>query len=53
MANGPRPDGDATRARIITFLEQNQGAHLSAIIRALQLGNHQATIHLKTFIILI
>ena len=48
MANGPRPDGDATRARIITFLEQNQGAHLSAIIRSLQLGNHQATIHLKT-----
>ena len=48
MANGPRPDGDASRARIITFLEQNQGAHLSAIIRALELGNHQATLHLKT-----
>ncbi len=48
MANGPRPDGDATRARILIFLEKNQGAHLSAIIRALQLGNHQATIHLKT-----
>jgi predicted transcriptional regulator len=48
MANGPRPDGDASRARIIIFLEQNQGAHLSAIIRTLELGNHQATIHLKT-----
>lgn len=48
MANGPRADGDATRARILAFIEHNQGAHLSAIIRALSLGNHQATIHLKT-----
>ncbi len=48
MGNGPRADGDATRARIISFIENNQGSHLSAIIRALSLGNHQATIHLKT-----
>ncbi|MBT4060121.1 MAG: ArsR family transcriptional regulator [Euryarchaeota archaeon] len=48
MSSGPRADGDATRTRILKFLTQNQGSHLSAIIRALQLGNHQATIHLKT-----
>ncbi|HJM19246.1 MAG TPA: hypothetical protein QF802_02175 [Candidatus Thalassarchaeaceae archaeon] len=48
MGKGPRADGDATRKRIISFIESNQGTHLSAIIRALQLGNHQATIHLKT-----
>jgi predicted transcriptional regulator len=48
MAPGPRADGDPSRQRIVSFLERNQGAHLSAIVRALMLGNHQATIHLKT-----
>ncbi|MBC8437653.1 MAG: ArsR family transcriptional regulator [Euryarchaeota archaeon] len=48
MGSGPRVDGDATRTRLSEFIENNQGTHLSAIIRALSLGNHQATIHLKT-----
>jgi predicted transcriptional regulator len=48
MGTGPRADGEASRVKILTFLEKNQGTHLSAIIRALELGNHQATIHLKT-----
>jgi predicted ArsR family transcriptional regulator len=48
MATGPRADGDPARERIVHFLEHNQGAHLSAIVRALRLGNHQAAIHLKT-----
>ena len=50
MGNGPRSDGDNARQRILEFLDGNQGTHLSAIIRALQLGNHQATIHLKTLV---
>jgi predicted transcriptional regulator len=50
MSSGPRADGDATRKRILSFIESNQGTHLSAIIRALQLGNHQATLHLKTLV---
>ena len=48
MATGPRADGDPARARMVGFIELNQGAHLSAIVRGLMLGNHQATIHLKT-----
>jgi predicted transcriptional regulator len=50
MSKGPRADGAATRKRILAFIESNQGTHLSAIIRALQLGNHQATLHLKTLV---
>ncbi len=48
MAGSVRVDGDHTRSRITSFLSNNQGTHLSAIIRALQLGNHQAAMHLKT-----
>jgi predicted ArsR family transcriptional regulator len=48
MAPGPRADGDPARESIVAFLQLNQGAHLSAVVRALRLGNHQAAIHLKT-----
>ena len=43
-----RQDGAQTRERISTFVELNQGIHLSGIIRALELGNHQAALHMRT-----
>ncbi len=43
-----RRDGAQTRERISSFVELNQGIHLSGIIRALELGNHQAALHMRT-----
>ncbi len=43
-----RQDGARTRERISSFVELNQGIHLSGIIRALELGNHQAALHMRT-----
>ena len=42
-----RQDGAQTRERISSFVELNQGIHLSGIIRALELGNHQAALHMR------
>jgi len=43
-----RQDGEQTRERISSFVALNQGIHLSGIIRALELGNHQAALHMRT-----
>ena len=43
-----RQDGAKTRERISSFVELNEGIHLSGIIRALELGNHQAALHMRT-----
>lgn len=39
--------GDYQRGRIVGILTFNQGMHLSALIRALGMGNHQASHHLR------
>ena len=40
--------GNYQRGRIIGFLTAHPGFHLSGMIRALELGNHQAVHHLRT-----
>ncbi len=42
-----RPGGQAQRARITAFIEEHEGTHLGGIVRELDLGNHQATLHLS------
>jgi predicted transcriptional regulator len=42
-----RSSGDAQRARIAAFISEHEGAHLGGIVRKLDLGNHQATLHLS------
>jgi len=42
-----RSSGEAQRARITAFISEHEGAHLGGIVRELNLGNHQATLHLS------
>ena len=41
------PDGEYQQGRIVGYLAAHQGCHLSALIRGLGLGNHQAAHHLR------
>lgn len=48
VAEGPGTlAGNYQRGRIIGFLTAHPGCHLSGMIRALELGNHQAVHHLR------
>lgn len=44
---GETRDGEYQRGRIVGYLAANQGCHLSALVRGLGFGNHQATHHLR------
>ena len=49
LVSGNKKDsrGDYQRGKIVGILSTQQGMHLSALIRALGMGNHQAAHHLK------